>query len=62
MAREMLDILEICKSLQAQNPEDYVTEQQVDKALKSMNRGKATDIHGVTVEHLLHGGNSLLKR
>ena len=60
VASEMLDILDICKSLPAQNPEDYVTEQQVDKALKSMNRGKAADIHGVTVEYLLHGGNSLL--
>ena len=49
-------------SLPAQNPEDYVTEQQVDNALKSMNRGKAADIHGVTVEHLLHGGNSLLQK
>ena len=36
---EMLVIVDICKSLPAQNPEDYVTEQQVDKALKSMNRG-----------------------
>ena len=62
VASEMLDILDICKSLPAQNPEDYVTEQQVDKALKSMNRGKAADIHGVTVEHLLHGGNSLLQK
>ena len=62
VASEMLDILDICKSLPAQNPEDYVTEQQVDKALKSMYRGKAADIHGVTVEHLLHGGNSLLQK
>ena len=27
-----------------------------------MNRGKAADIHGVTVEHLLHGGNPLLQK
>ena len=55
----MLVIVDICTSLPAQNPEDYVTEQQVDK---SMNRGKAADIHRVTVEHLLHGGNSLLQK
>ena len=59
VAGEMLDI---CKSLTAHNPEDYVTKQQVDKALKSKNRGKAADIHGVPVEHLLHGGNSLLQK
>ena len=58
----MLEVLDICKSLQAENPEDYITEQQVDKALKSMNRGKAADIHGVTVEQLLHGSNSLLQK
>ena len=51
MASEKLDIMDTCKSLPAQNPEDYVTEQQIDKALKSMNRGKAADMHGVTVEH-----------
>ena len=40
---------------EAQKPEDYITEQQVDNALKSMNKGKAADVHGVTVtvEHLL---------
>ena len=62
VASEMLDILDKQKSLPAQNPKDYVTDKQIDKALKSRNIGKAVDIYGVTVEHLLHGGNSLLQK
>ena len=62
VAGEMLDIMDICSSLPAQNSEDCVSAEQVKKALKSMNKGKAADIHGVTVEHFLYGGEALLEK
>ena len=62
VAGEMLDIMDICNSLPAQNSEDCVSDEQVKKALKSMDKGKAADIHGVTVEHFLYGGEALLEK
>ena len=62
VAGEMLDIMDICSSLPAQNSEECVSDEQVKKALKSMNKGKAADIHGVTVEHFLYGGGALLEK
>ena len=58
----MLDIMDICSSLPAQESGDCVSEQQVREAVESMNRGKAADIHGVTIDHFLHGGNALLQK
>ena len=62
VASEMLDIMDICSSLPTQDSGDCVSEQQVREAMESMNRGKAADIHGVTVEYFLHGGNALLQK
>ena len=30
--------------------------------MDSVNRGSATDVHGVTIEHFLHGGEVLLQK
>ena len=49
VASEMLDIMDICNFLPAQNPKDTVSELQVKEAIEAMNRGKSADIHGVTV-------------
>ena len=54
--------MDICSSLAAQNSEDCISDEQVKKALKSMNKGKAADIHGVTVGHFLYGGEALLEK
>ena len=62
VASEMLDIMDICNSLPAQNPEDTVSELQVKEAIEAMNRVKSADIHGVTVEHFLYGGDALLQK
>ena len=35
--------------------------QQVKEAIESINRGKAADFHGVTIEHFLYGGANLLQ-
>ena len=61
VASEML-IMDICNSLPAQNPKDTVSELQVKEAIEAMNRGKSADIHGVTVEHFLYGGDALLQK
>ena len=58
----MLDIMDICSSLPAQDSGDCVSEQQVWEAIESMNRRKVADIRGVTVEHFLHGSNALLQK
>ena len=62
MASEILDIMDICSSVPAQDSEDHVSEQQVKEAIESVNKGKAADFHGVTVDHFLNGGPALLQK
>ena len=58
----MLDIMDICSYVPAQDSEDQVSEQQVKEAIESVNKGKAAYVHAVTVEHFLNGGPALLKK
>ncbi|MEW8548126.1 MAG: reverse transcriptase family protein, partial [Candidatus Thiodiazotropha sp.] len=37
-----------------------VTEEEIYKAVKSLNKGKAADIFGITAEHLLHATDELI--
>ena len=37
-----------------------VTSKDIQNAAKSLNRGKAADVHGVTAEHIYYGGQELL--
>ena len=59
VASEMLDIMDICSSVPAQNSEDHVSKQNVKEALESMNKGKTAGFHGVTMVHFLNGGPAL---
>ena len=34
---------------------------ELKKAVRSLNKGKAPDINGLTVEHILYGGQELLE-
>ncbi|MCG7876962.1 MAG: hypothetical protein N0C90_11600, partial [Candidatus Thiodiazotropha endolucinida] len=63
-ASEMLDIMDICSSKQGHDshPDESVSQQQVKEAMESVNRGKSADIHGVTIEHFLYGGEVLLQK
>ena len=49
-------IIELCKD----TPATIISSEQVKKAIKSLNRGKAADYYGVTVEHFIHGGEALI--
>ena len=64
VASEMLDSMDICtcSSVPAKDSEDHVSEQHVKEALMSMNKGKAADFHGVTVQHFLNGGPAQLQK
>ncbi|VDI51228.1 Hypothetical predicted protein [Mytilus galloprovincialis] len=35
------------------------TLEELQKAIKSINKGKSADIYGITVEHILHAGKNL---
>ena len=50
-------IQDICKD----SPATIVSAEQVRKAIKSLNTGKAPDVYGVTAEHLLNGGEVTVK-
>ena len=52
-ASEILDIMDICSSVQVKDSEDNISEQQVKEAIESMTMGKAVGFHSVTVEHFL---------
>ena len=56
---ELREIIDMC------NPSvcapDSVSKQQVKEAIDAINRGKAADFHGVTIEHFLNGGPELLQ-
>ena len=38
---------------------DPVTLDDLDTAINSLNRGKAPDVYGLSVENVLHGGKQL---
>ena len=50
--------------LASETPAEQVTPEELDKAIRNINRGKSADINGLTIEHVLHAGpryrNSLL--
>ena len=56
--RELAEIIDICEASKG----DYspVAEDEVEKALNSLNRGKAADIFGLTTEHLACASNELI--
>ncbi|MCG7866749.1 MAG: hypothetical protein JAY74_10300 [Candidatus Thiodiazotropha taylori] len=56
---EVNEILEMCSKSYMELKQ--VTQDQVKKAIFSLNRGKAADVYGVTAEHFLHGGENLLQ-
>ena len=57
---ELAEIIELCRKAPDDQPRQYVTCEQVEKAIASLNRGKAADYYGVTAEHFLFGGEELL--
>ena len=60
MQSELVEIIELCRKAPDDQPRQYVTCEQVEKAIASLNRGKAADYYGVTAEHFLFGGEELL--
>ncbi|MCG8046395.1 MAG: reverse transcriptase domain-containing protein, partial [Candidatus Thiodiazotropha endolucinida] len=48
----------ICST--SNNSLNPVTDKEIQDAAKSLNRGKAADVYGVTAEHIYHGGPILL--
>ena len=56
--RELAEIIDICEASKG----DYspVAEDEVEKALNSLNKGKAADIFGLTTEHLACASNELI--
>ena len=55
---EVVNINEICLE-SAHNP-TMVSCKEIRDAAKTLNRGKAADVYGVTAEHIYHGGQELL--
>lgn len=59
--QEMAEIIEIVHHDKPMTESaDYVTEAEVVKAIKSLNKGKSLDIFGVSAEHFIHGGAELV--
>ncbi|MEW8547754.1 MAG: reverse transcriptase family protein, partial [Candidatus Thiodiazotropha sp.] len=56
---EVNEILDMC--VEGHRDTKPVTQEQVKRAISSLNRGKAADIYGITAEHFLHGGPELLQ-
>lgn len=54
---EVAAIYMIC--LDQNEPPVEVTDEEMDIAIKSLNRGKAPDGYGVTAEHVYYGGQDL---
>ena len=52
---EVSEIMDMCSSSSAHTSPNSVSMQQVKEAIESINRGKAADFHGVTIEHFLYG-------
>ena len=61
VSSELREIIDICRSSQGNNPSTCITLEQVQKAISSLNRGKAAYFYGVTAEHFLYGGGELLQ-
>ena len=58
MVSEELPILvDICKDSQP----TVISEEQVRKAIKTLNTGKASDVYGVTAEYFVNGGEATLQ-
>ena len=59
--REMREIIDLCSKYGNPNDFEHITESQIQEAIGSLNKGNTPDYHGVQVEHLLYGGEELLK-
>ncbi|CAC5374708.1 unnamed protein product [Mytilus coruscus] len=49
------DIQSINKLVQ-QNNTKSVTSEEITKAIRSINKGKSADYHGITIEHIIYAG------
>ena len=56
VSEELPIITDICKD----SPSIVVSDEQVRKAIKTLNTGKAPDVYGVTAEHFLNGGEATI--
>ena len=36
-------------------------DEEIAKAIRSINRGKSTDYHGLTIEHIINAGKDIKK-
>ena len=57
VSEELPVIAEICKD----SPVPVISKEQVQKAIKTLNTGKAPDMYGVTAEHFLNGGEAAVQ-
>ena len=58
MEDEVSSIYQLC--LNSEIVPTMVTSKDIQNAAKSLNRGKAADVYGVTAEHIYYGGQELL--
>ena len=61
VSSELREIIDICRTSQDNNSSTRITLEQVQKAISSLNRGKAADFYGVTSEHFLYRSGELLQ-
>ena len=57
--KDICDIIDICKWQRKDRIKLSLSE--IEKAISSLNKRKAADINGLTVEHILYGGDELLQ-
>lgn len=57
---EVKEIQDMC-SERLGDEASQVTQEQVKRAISSLNTGKSADIYGVTAEHFVYGGDELLQ-
>ncbi len=56
---DVVEIHDICAYVNTDNLN--ITLEEVLTAIQTLNKGKSADIFGLTAEHLLHGGDNLLR-
>ena len=57
VSEELPIITDICKD----SPPIVVRDEQVRKAITTLNTGKAPDVYGITAEHFLNGGEATIQ-
>jgi hypothetical protein len=55
------DEIQIINDIVAHESIEETNDEEIAKAIRSINRGKSTDYHGLTIEHIINAGKDMEK-